>query len=47
MSTSKPKPEGKDRGGKRPDMHVEESVQINRPVEEVFSYVTTLESQPE
>ncbi len=28
-------------------MRVEESVQINRPVEEVFSYVTTLESQPE
>ena len=28
-------------------MHVEESVQINRPVEVVFSYVSTLESQPE
>ena len=35
-------------GGKRPDMlHAEESVQINRPVEEVFSYVSTVESQPE
>ena len=28
-------------------MRVEESVQINRPVEEVFSYVSTVESQPE
>ena len=28
-------------------MRVEESVQINRPVEEVFSYVTTVESQPQ
>jgi uncharacterized protein YndB with AHSA1/START domain len=28
-------------------MHVEEGVEINRPVEEVFSYVSTLESQPE
>jgi uncharacterized protein YndB with AHSA1/START domain len=28
-------------------MRVEESVEINRPVEEVFSYVSTLESQPE
>jgi hypothetical protein len=28
-------------------MRVEESVQINSPVEEVFSYVTTVESQPE
>src|SRR5215210_1480011 len=35
-------------GGMRPDMlHAEESVEINRPVEEVFSYVSTLESQPE
>jgi uncharacterized membrane protein len=34
-------------GGKQRDMRVEESVEINRPVEEVFSYVTTLESQPE
>ena len=35
-------------GGKRPDMlHAEESVEINRPVEEVFSYVSTVESQPE
>ncbi len=34
-------------GGKQRDMRVEESVQINRPVDEVFSYVTTLESQPE
>ena len=34
-------------GGKQRDMHVEESVQINRPVEEVFSYVSTVESQPE
>ena len=28
-------------------LHAEESVQINRPVEEVFSYVSTVESQPE
>ena len=28
-------------------MRIEESVQINRPVEEVFSYVSTVESQPE
>ncbi len=28
-------------------LRVEESVQINRPVEEVFSYVSTVESQPE
>jgi len=35
-------------GGKRPDMlRSEESVEINRPVEEVFSYVTTVENQPE
>ena len=35
-------------GGKRPNMlRSEESVEINRPVEEVFSYVTTVESQPE
>ena len=35
-------------GGKRPDMlRSEESVEINRPVEEVFSYVSTVESQPE
>src|SRR5919199_3782641 len=35
------------KGGKRQDMRVEESVEINRPVEEVFSYVTTLENVPE
>ena len=28
-------------------MRVEESVEINRPVEEVFSYVSTLENLPE
>src|SRR5215210_8273338 len=28
-------------------MRVEQSVEINRPVEEVFSYVSTVESQPE
>ena len=28
-------------------LHAEESVEINRPVEEVFSYVSTVESQPE
>jgi uncharacterized protein YndB with AHSA1/START domain len=34
-------------GGQQRDMRVEESVEINRPVEEVFSYVSTVESQPE
>ncbi len=34
-------------GGKQRDMRVEESVEINRPVEEVFSYVSTLENFPE
>ena len=28
-------------------LHAEESVEINRPVEEVFAYVSTVESQPE
>ena len=28
-------------------MRIEESLEINRPVEEVFSYVSTVESQPE
>jgi uncharacterized protein YndB with AHSA1/START domain len=31
-------------GGKRGDMCVEESVEIDRPVEEVFSYVSTVEN---